>query len=110
MAFDSSCARALLSLSTTPARRDMFSTLSATTAMPTMAVTATICLPLIPNLMKVQKCTLHFRLCTFAKAIELVVERLQADAEYFGRAGFVVARVLERHQDQLLLRFIDGHA
>src|SRR5438874_7152970 len=42
--------------------------------------------------------------------IELVVERLQADAENLGGARLVVARVLERQQDQPALRFIHGRA
>src|SRR5207237_3872648 len=40
--------------------------------------------------------------------IQLVVQRLQADAEDLGRPGLVVARVLERQHDQAALRFVDG--
>ena len=39
-------------------------------------------------------------LCRSLQLVQLVVERLQADAENFRGARLVVARVLERHHDQ----------
>ena len=44
------------------------------------------------------------------QAIELVVQRLQADPENLGRARLVVARVLERHQDQPPLGLLNRRA
>src|SRR5579872_5200534 len=45
-----------------------------------------------------------------AVLLQLVVQRLQADAEDLGRARLVVASVLERSQDQLLLRLFHRSA
>ena len=42
--------------------------------------------------------------------VELVVQRLQADAEHLGGAGLVAAGVLERHLDQLAFGLVDGRA
>ena len=42
--------------------------------------------------------------------IQLVVQRLQTDAENFGGARLVVARVVERQQDQPAFRFVHGRA
>src|SRR6266851_2841221 len=42
--------------------------------------------------------------------VQLVVQRLEADAEDFRRARLVVARVLERHQDEPALGLLDRRA
>src|SRR4051794_7585692 len=46
----------------------------------------------------------------FLHAIQLVVQRLQADAKDLRRPRLVVAGVLQRQQDQSPLRFVDGGA
>src|SRR5258705_5938193 len=111
MALASSSPRAWLSCRTTRARRVTCTALSATTARPTMAVTAAICLALMPIRIAGSRDDFLFLLLSgysTAQPIEFVVERLEADAEDFGRARLVVARVLERHQDQAALGFLDG--
>src|SRR5689334_13591304 len=105
-------------------KRQMRSTarpLSATTDSPTMAVTPAICFARIPRRIGdaqvegglqtalVTRNSLVVRNGFFllarpaAELVQLVVERLQADAEDFGGARLVVARVLEGHQDQPVL-------
>src|SRR5688500_9268284 len=108
----------------TSASRAMFRALNATTATPTMAVTPAICFARMPNRIrrmskgKGQRSSrtfdlrddLFFRALArhpAAQFVQLVVERLQAYSEDLGGARLVVARVLERHQDQPPLRFLD---
>ena len=99
-------ARARLSSSRTPRdERQDVEQLSATTARPTMSETPTICLALMPRC-KGESGSLLPQL----QPVQLVVQRLQADAEDLGRARLVVARVLERHLDQPPLRLFDGRA
>src|SRR6185503_6142843 len=156
-----SCPRAWLSCRTTRARRVACTALSATTARPTMAVTAAICLALMPSRMpgsgmrepgsdpgiredvhrdqpqrhrdtdnsrwiSVSPCLrgpcgreasrLRYDFLFLAagdaaaQLVELVVQRLQADAEDLRRARLVVARMFERHQDQTALGFLDRRA
>ena len=51
---------------------------------------------------------LFFRLSP--ESFQLVVQRLDGDAENFGRTRLVVVRVRQRQLDQLPLRFVDRHA
>src|SRR5829696_9063554 len=44
------------------------------------------------------------------QTIELVVQRLEADAQDLRRAGLVIARVLQGHEDQPALGLLDGRA
>src|SRR5688572_20348511 len=102
----------------TLASRAIYSALNATTATPTMAVTPAICFARMPSRMTKLRSKgkglrgngLFFRALAghaAAQFVQLVVQRLQADAENLGGARLVVARVFERHQNQLPLRFLD---
>ena len=58
---------------------------------------------------KVKSAKLSLALLLVARSlepVELVVERFQADPEDLGRARLVVPRVLERQENELLLRFV----
>src|SRR5688572_1446114 len=87
-------------------------TLSATTTAPTRAVTPSICLrridmPMLPGgLGRVRRSASGALL----HAVQLVVQRLEADAEHLGGAGLVAGGGVERRQDQLLFSLVDGHA
>src|SRR5262245_1251114 len=109
IALASSCPRASLSSRNTRARRATCTALSITTARPTMVVTAAICLALMLRRISGVRNRFFLLLARRAAAelIQLVVQRLQADAEDFRGARLVVACVLERHQDQPALGFLD---
>src|SRR5258708_36498303 len=84
---------------------------------PTIVVTPRTCLPLIPNRMKGSQYDLTPGSLALlrpggsqSQLVQLVVQGLQTDAKYLRRARLVVARVLERHQDQAALRLLDGRA
>src|SRR5215470_8789937 len=107
MALASSCPRASLSCRTTRARRATCTALSITTARPTMVVTAAICLALMLSRISVRNRFFLFLAWSPApELIQLVVQRLQTDAEDLGGARLVVACVLEGHQDQPALGFL----
>src|SRR5689334_17282471 len=108
MALASSCPRASLSCKTTRARRATCTALSITTARPTMVVTAAICLALMLSRISGLRNRLFLLLAgrTASELIQLVVQRLQTDAQDLGGARLVVACVLERHQDQPALGFL----
>src|SRR5262245_41770309 len=112
IAFERSWPRAWLSCSTTPATRVTYSALSVIIAIPTIAVTPAICLPLMPR--RIQENSLRsrnflLRRVSSPQPIELVVQRFQADSQDFRRTRLVVARVLEREQDQTPLGFLHRH-
>src|SRR5688572_24992428 len=108
----SNCPRDRLSCRTTLARRFVYSALSATTATPTMAVTPTICLTRMLRRMDgsplLRDRFLLGALAAPPELVELIVQRLQADAQDLGGAGLVVPRMFQRHQDQPRLGFFDG--
>src|SRR4051812_40035023 len=91
-------ARAWLSSSEMRPRRARFSRLSTTTTAPTIDVTPKTCLPLIPKRMSGRLLLGLFR--PQPQLVQLIVQRFQADAQYFSGARFIVARVLERHQNE----------
>src|SRR4051794_22162547 len=110
IALASRSARAWLSAKLTRARLARLTTLRLTTTAPTIDVTPRTCLPLIPN--RIGTGGLRDRrllglLGPQPQLIQLVMQGLQADAENFGGASLVVARVLQRHHDQPPLRFFD---
>src|SRR6059036_215201 len=108
MVLESSSPRAWLSCRTTRAKCVTCTALSMPTARPTMAVTASICFALMPSRISgfgipdsgfdepwPSRYDFFFLLLTghaAAQAIQLVVQRLQADAENLGGARLVVAR------------------
>src|SRR6186997_2794907 len=110
MALARSCPRASLSCSTTLARRATCTALSITTARPTIVVTAAICLALMLSRIS----GVRYRFFLFLawspapQLIQLVMQRLETDAKDLGRARLVVARVLQGHQNQPALGFLDG--
>ena len=124
IALASSSARAWLSSRLTRASRARCSRLSTTTTTaPTIDVTPRTCLPLMPRRMSGSGSGLGLQspepssglaslglLRSQPQLVQLVVQRLQADAENLGRARLVVARVLERHQDQPPLGLLDRRA
>ena len=79
-----------------------------------MKVTPKTCLPLMPSRTVATQKPFGSALAwviaagTQPELIELVVQRLEADAEDFGGAGLVVASVGERHHDEAPLRLLDG--
>ena len=56
-----------------------------------------------------QLVTGNFHRYVLLHPIQLVVQRLQADAEHLRGAGLVVARGLERGQNQFAFGFVDRH-
>src|SRR5262245_27743294 len=109
MALVSSSPRARLSSSDSRAIRARWATLSATTTAPTSAVTPRICLSRIdmrtsrgagrrPRGAAASGALLH--------AVQLVVQRLQADAQHLGGPGLVARGGVERRQDELLLGLV----
>src|SRR5262245_6229354 len=121
MRLDISCARARLSSRLTFANRVSCNRLRTTTTAPTIDVTPRTCFPLIPSRMATashedtktrsvaSSCSL-LRFLSQSQLVQLVVQRLQADAEDLRGARLVVARVFERHHDQPALGFLDGRA
>src|SRR5262245_11519545 len=83
---------------------DRYQPVSSTTDRPTSSVTPATCFVLMlrGNLL------LGFFFGLYA--LQLVVERLEADAEHLGGPGLVALRVIERHVDQLALGFVDRRA
>src|SRR5436309_5996313 len=104
MALASSSARAWLSARLTRARVARCSRLSATTTAATIEVTPRTCLLLMPSR------TLLRSFRSQPQLVQLVVQRLEADAEDLGGARLVVARVLQRHHDQTPLGLFDRDA
>src|SRR3954465_9553423 len=105
MAFETSSARARLSSRLTRARPARYKRLRRTTTAPTIDVTPSTCLPLMPRRM-----TIRWLLCLLrpkSQFIQLIVQRLEADAENFCGPRLVVPRVLQRHHDQAPFGFLD---
>src|SRR3984893_6038112 len=117
MAFDSSSARARLSSSSIRARVARCSRLKITTTAPTIDVMLRTCLALMPRRisgrLRLEAGLPDVSLVALPgpepELVQLIVKRLETDAENLGGARLVVARVLEGHEDQPPLGLGDRH-
>src|SRR5580693_9192441 len=124
MAFDRSSARARLSSSSMRASVARCNRLKITTTAPTIDVMLRTCLALMPTRIsgrlrleaggwRLEAGLPGVSLLALPgpepELVQLVVKRLEADAENLGGARLVVTGVLERHQDQPPLGLRNGH-
>src|SRR5579863_3496690 len=106
MTFAMSSARAFVSTSCVRTSAERYHAESNTTVSVTRAVTPATCFVFRPSGMG-RPSLLRLGL---THAVQLVVERLEADAEQLGRARLVAPRVGERDVDELAFRLVDRRA